>query len=558
MTLKSLLGLVLVASCLSQFSLADEVRVVVKKKQTSLPPLLKQKLSASSGYSTLTVANMDVVNELRGSGDYDSVELDYMVYIPEQAPNAKKSSDLLSQKSSPVFSASILSTDYSAPNDPEFKFQNYWTSIFYDAATGITSRSTGSNNILEAYLKLKPKVKPRVAVVDSSFGVDPDVVYQQGYSLSTVYNRKRTPNFTTADDMLALTGSAHGLSVAAIIGATTNNSYGMSGIADVDIIAAESMYGGNGYGSDTADAITWVAGGHVSDVPDIDKPVDVINLSLSGKVATGCPTYTQTAIDFAVSKGIVLVVAAGNNGEDISQYSPANCNNVIVVGAVQNNNQKASYSNTGKAVDLMALGRGVYSLGIDHKYFYWDGTSQATPIVAGAVALAKSEYPFIVQEEVELLLKKTTAKASDLADAPENSCAGDNCGAGILDASLFIDAVRDYMSSSKHYIKHVLNDGDNCNASVYKDYFGSSLRLCEMYEITFDIDAAANTDATYQLFSVPAGKAFYLANASSFVSGATLIDPTSQYGYLVCSNGQCGSVLNRLNSENAKKPVGCL
>lgn len=94
----------------------------------------------------------------------------------------------------------------------------------------------------------------------------------------------------------------------------------------------------------------WAAGLSAANVPTNTHPAKVINLSL-GTVGT-CSATEQSAINDALAQGVVVVVAAGNQNIDTSQFTPANCQGVIVVGALDNNGARASYSNYGTKVDL--------------------------------------------------------------------------------------------------------------------------------------------------------------------------------------------------------------
>jgi len=352
---------------------ADEYRVVVKKAK-SAPLLLSKQTKFSGGVNTgntlIVTANSEeeALAKVRESGLYSSVEIDYLVSAgkPPAAGDERVS----------VHAASLTDT----PNDIEFVNQYYWGDPEVDGTT--VERWLGRSNLLKAHNMAKQNYKTRVGVVDSSFGVIQDVHYAEGYSFTTVFNRARTAKYTTDDDILELTGGAHGLSISAIIGAHTNNEIGMAGIAKTEIVAAQAMYGGNGYLSDVADSVIWLSGGVIPDVPNISTPVDVINMSLAGKTGD-CPTYIQDAIDFANARGIIVVVAAGNDNADTRDYSPANCKDVITVGAVNIQGNKADFSNYGATNDIMAQGEGIYAPGHDQKYFWWDGTSQASPIVAG-------------------------------------------------------------------------------------------------------------------------------------------------------------------------------
>ncbi len=186
-------------------------------------------------------------------------------------------------------------------------------------------------------------------------------------------------NFTasaTADDRCN-----HGTHVAGTIAAATNNGVGVASVAP----GAQLLNGkvlddsGSGYFSDVDTAIRWAA----------DNGARVINMSLGG--ALRCPTGTQAAANYAWSKGVVLVAAAGNSGARGAQ-APANCQNVIGVAATNSSDTKASWSNYGPEVDVAAPGVSILStvnpdLNNGSQYASFSGTSMATPHTAGVAAL---------------------------------------------------------------------------------------------------------------------------------------------------------------------------
>lgn len=235
----------------------------------------------------------------------------------------------------------------------------------------------------------------------------------------------------------------HGTHVAGIVAAQTNNGYGVAGVApNAKVQPIRVMGKCGGMSSDVVDAITWASGGHVPGVVANPTPATVINLSLSTPVAT-CPTYYQKAIDGAVARGTTVVVAAGNASKDARNFAPANCNNVIVVGAVGAEGGSAYYSNYGKIVDLYAPGGDLRrDTGIintvngstttpDPKASAiktMEGTSMAAPHVAGIVALMKAVNPRLTPARVESILKSTTK--------PVKWCTygSGQCGVGIPDA----------------------------------------------------------------------------------------------------------------------------
>lgn len=197
----------------------------------------------------------------------------------------------------------------------------------------------------------------------------------------------------------------HGTHVAGSA-AAKRDSYGTVGVApDATLLNARALGAcGYGYVSDMADAVRWLAGAPVNNVPAAPKPADVINMSLS--MGGQCPVTLQNAIDTAWFRNIPVAVAAGNNYGPAINYAPGNCYNVITVGAIDSDRVRAPYSNYGKAVDIYAPGHYILSAGNtgtkgpvapNSRFDY--GTSMATPHVAGTLALLKQKNPTLTSDQ---------------------------------------------------------------------------------------------------------------------------------------------------------------
>ena len=150
--------------------------------------------------------------------------------------------------------------------------------------------------------------------------------------------------------------SWHGTHVSGTIGAVSDNGIGVAGINQNSKIQPLRVLGKcGGYTSDIADAIRWSAGLPVSGIPNNNPTPDrVVNISLGGSGA--CDSVTQSAINAAVAAGTVVVVAAGNSTSDASNFTPANCDNVITVAATGHTGSRAYYSNYGTSVEIAAPG----------------------------------------------------------------------------------------------------------------------------------------------------------------------------------------------------------
>ena len=167
----------------------------------------------------------------------------------------------------------------------------------------------------------------------------------------------------------------HGTHVAGIAAAATNNGQGVAGLGYDSTILNVKVMGDDGVGTYSAVAygIVWAA----------DHGARVINMSLGG---TSSSSTLQDAVNYAWGKGVVLVAAAGNNGNSVPFY-PAYFQNVIAVASTGPTDTLSPYSNRGDWVDVAAPGGSIWSTKPNNSYGSLSGTSMASPHVAGLAAL---------------------------------------------------------------------------------------------------------------------------------------------------------------------------
>jgi len=216
--------------------------------------------------------------------------------------------------------------------------------------------------------------------------------------------------------------NGHGSHVSGIITADGVNPSAKGVAPDAGIIAGKVLdNNGSGYLSDVVAGIYWAVDGvdGIYGTSD-DFGADAINLSLG----TGAPYVYRNfcdgvlpdltnAIKYAIQKNVTVVVAAGNSGS--SGVSIPGCISYsTTVGAVNSWDKVASFSGRGNALDISAPGVNIYSTILGSLYAAWSGTSMATPMVAGVIALVKYAHPSYTHSQTESKLFDT---AKDLGRA---------------------------------------------------------------------------------------------------------------------------------------------
>ena len=211
-------------------------------------------------------------------------------------------------------------------------------------------------------------------------------------------------NFVSTKEQYNKDVVGHGTHCAGIAAAVSNNSVGIaSAIPSNDFVTVTSIkvLGDNGSGSyeTIIDGITEAA----------DKGAAVISMSLGGPDLFGKKRLFNKAIQYANERGAIVVAAAGNSNRDANKYAPAGCKNVITVAAVDEQLNKASFSNhvSNVPMGIAAPGVGIYSTIPNNQYTNFSGTSMATPYVAGTVALLKAIRPDMTTAEMYRLLHDT-------------------------------------------------------------------------------------------------------------------------------------------------------
>ena len=306
------------------------------------------------------------------------------------------------------------------PNDPGFADQ--WSHSLTNADDAWAT-TTGDSDV-------------QVAVLDTGIDGDHDDLLdnlaEQVDLSSGRLVRRSVPSDNDSCDV------GHGTFVAGVVGAIGDNARGVAGVAwDVSLVDVALTSRAARCGILDSAIVAGIA--YVIDPDRPGGPVDVINLSL-GAVADACPTALQTQLDAARAGGTLVVAAAGNDQLRVagSVAIPASCAGVLSVAAVGESGAVAPYSNANQWIDVAApggdtgSGAGILSTMAGGGYGEAEGTSFASPYVAGVAALLRSVDPALTPDDLESILERTASHGGASHD--------DETGWGIVDAGRAVAA----------------------------------------------------------------------------------------------------------------------
>lgn len=330
------------------------------------------------------------------------------------------------------------------PDDPLYSSQWHYPAINMPATWDITQ---GSASVI-------------VAVIDTGvFMAHEDLtanLLSTGYDfiISTTVSNDGNGIDSDPDDpgdnaVLSLS-TWHGTHVSGTIAASTNNAIGVAGVApDIRIMPVRALGIGGGVTYDVMQSVLYAAGQANDSGTTPAQAADIINMSI------GNISFNQALADAIITAnnaGTIIIASAGNDNSSTLSY-PASYPGVISVGAVGLGNDKASYSNFGSEIDLVAPGgdnsvdadsdgkldRTIPSTFVDTTtgsrqsgYAELQGTSMAAPHVAGVVALMKSVYADLTPNLLQALIENGDLTTDLGADGP--NVRNDTFGYGMIDA----------------------------------------------------------------------------------------------------------------------------
>lgn len=273
-------------------------------------------------------------------------------------------------------------------------------------------RNIGPENSIEEFVsELKEASEHYQQIVEYGYNENFDPRSIVGDNYSDPYEKGYGNNDVKGPDAM------HGTHVAGIIAADRKNNIGIKGIADnVKIMSVRTVPNGDERDKDVANAILYA----------VDNGAHIINMSF-GKSTSPRKEVVDKAVKYAEQKGVLLIHAAGNDSDDIDikrdfptrfYADGSEAKNWLEVGASSwgaDSDIVGSFSNYGKkSVDLFAPGVEIYSTVPDNKYKDLNGTSMASPVTAGVVAVIMSYFPEFTVLEVKEIIRQSTRKFDNL------------------------------------------------------------------------------------------------------------------------------------------------
>ncbi len=255
-----------------------------------------------------------------------------------------------------------------------------------------------------------------VGIVDTGVELDhPDLVDAIAYNWDDPINGEDSDGDGYVDNFYGwdlgegdndptVNNSAHGIHVSGIAAATPDNYEGIAGVGYYSRFLPVKVDDELGRLTKAYEGIVYAA----------DQGVDVINCSWGSHFNAG--PFGQDIIDYAVLNHDVLVVAAAGNADDDVPFYPASFDLVLSVAATDSLDNKAGFSSYGPFVDIAAPGHQVKSTWVNASYMRGNGTSMASPVVAGAAALLRSRFPELSALQIKAMLKVTADPIDQLEE----------------------------------------------------------------------------------------------------------------------------------------------
>ncbi|MCP4438880.1 MAG: S8 family serine peptidase [Aureispira sp.] len=240
--------------------------------------------------------------------------------------------------------------------------------------------------------KVKAKRKAKIAIIDTGVDAEHEDLKVNFVSTSPTYNED--PH-------------GHGTHCAGIAAAVSNNAIGIASFSpNNEFVEVTSIQVFGKYGNTSQRRII----NGMLEAADVGS--DVLSMSLGGPSNDRTQRAYKEAVNYANKKGAIVVVAAGNENMDAAQRAPASVDGVITVSAIDVALQKAKFSNTINSLKMgiTAPGVQVYSTMPDGSYEYMNGTSMATPYVAGLVGVMKAIKPNLTTKDAYNILNQTGIK----------------------------------------------------------------------------------------------------------------------------------------------------
>lgn len=337
-------------------------------------------------------------------------------------------------------------------------------------------------------------------------------------------------------------GTTHGTKVAGIAAATGNNGKGIAGVDWQTKILPLQALDDDSYGDTlSVGRSIWYA---------IDQDADIISISLGSALPD---SFVREAVQAALSRGIVVVAAAGNDGCDCMVY-PANYPEVLAVGALNNSSQVASFSSYGPNLDILAPGTGMtsptwqssnqtssYAAGLN-------GTSFAAPFIGGMLTRLKSAQPAATPSQLIAALTENTNRLG-LSATPNRDA---QYGFGTVDAAKSASRMNTPRTGELPYVFTPVSKGNTLNHAVPSEPVngalvyactGGTVGSTPIYELT-----KANSHF-FSLSQVENQQAISLGYTSGLLAYACLQEPHDTNGVMHNLN-----IFHEFRNEYPKQP----